>query len=111
MTGAAKAKGDSAEREAAALLAGLTGCPVRRMLGAGRLDDVGDLEGLPGVTVQVASWADVARAAREKPVAAETQRLNAGTPHAVTMVRFRGGTWRMIQTPEQWTRLYQAAVR
>ena len=111
MTGAAKRKGDAAELAAARLLADLTGFPVRRMLGAGRLDDVGDLEGLPGVTVQVASWADVARAAREKPVAAETQRVNAGNPHTVTMVRFRGGIWRMVQTPEQFCRLVLAVPR
>jgi len=110
MTGAAKLKGDAAEREAAGILADLTGHPVRRMLGAGRSDDVGDLEGLPGVTVQVASWADTARAAREKPLAAEQQRLNAGNPYAVTMVRFRGGTWRMVLTVDQWVTLWKAAA-
>jgi len=44
MTGAQKRRGDAAERAGAALLAELTGLPVRRMLGAGRADDLGDLD-------------------------------------------------------------------
>jgi hypothetical protein len=79
LTNAAKRRGDEAEREAAAILSDLLGYPVRRKLGAGRRDDVGDLDGLPETTVQVASWGDVLRAVREKPVAAECQRERAGT--------------------------------
>jgi len=97
-----KAKGDRAELEAAELLSQLLGVPVRRKLGAGRADDVGDLDGVPDHIVQVASWTDTAAAARIKPREAETQRDNAGVPHAATLVRFRGGTWRVILTPEQW---------
>jgi hypothetical protein len=106
-----KRKGDSAEREAAEILSSLTGYPVRRQLGAGRADDVGDLEGIPSTVVQVASWADVAAAARVKPKGAEQQRQNAQARHAATMVRFRGGTWRVILTPEQWAALIQSAVK
>lgn len=97
-----KRKGDSAEREAAQLLSDLLGVPVRRQLGAGRQDDVGDLDGVPGHVIQIASWADVAAAARIKPAAAEQQRRNAGAAHAATLVRFRGGTWRVVLTLEQW---------
>lgn len=39
-----KARGDIAEREAAAMLTQLTGTPIRRLLGAGRKDDIGDLD-------------------------------------------------------------------
>lgn len=67
MANAAKRRGDSAEREAAALLALLLARPIRRKLGAGRQDDQGDLDGLPGFALQVANWSDVARSAREKP--------------------------------------------
>ncbi len=105
-----KRKGDAAEREAADLLASLTGFPVRRQLGAGRADDVGDLDGIPDTVVQVASWSDVRAAAVAKPRGAEQQRQNAGVRHAATMVRFRGGTWRVILTPEQWAALIQSAV-
>lgn len=97
-----KRKGDSAEREAAQLLSDLLGVPVRRQLGAGRQDDVGDLDGVPGHIIQIASWADTAAAARIKPAAAEQQRRNAGAAHAATLVRFRGGTWRVVLTLEQW---------
>ena len=46
MANAAKRRGDSAEREAAALLSLLLARPIRRKLGAGRQDDQGDLDGL-----------------------------------------------------------------
>jgi hypothetical protein len=102
VTNAAKRRGDEAEREAAAVLSDLLGFPVRRKLGAGRLDDVGDLDGLPQSTVQVAAWSDVLRAVREKPIAAECQRERARVPFAATMVRLRGGVWRIVLTPEQF---------
>ena len=102
MTNAAKAKGDRAELEAAAVLADELGFAIRRKLGAGRLDDVGDLDGLPETVVQVAAWADVLRAVREKPIAAELQRERAGVTFAATMVRLRGGVWRVVLTPEQF---------
>ena len=99
-----KAKGDRAELEAAALLTEALGLPVRRKLGAGRSDDTGDLDGVPGHVVQVANWADTAAAARIKPAEAEQQRINANADHAVTLVRFRGGRWRVVLTLEQWAR-------
>jgi hypothetical protein len=113
MTSGAKRKGDRSELEAAAVLHDLTGWPVRRKLGAGRLDDVGDLDGFPDTVVQVAAWGDVLRAVREKPVAAERQRERAGTTFAATMVRLRGGVWRVVLTPEQfatWAREALAAI-
>lgn len=110
MTGAAKRKGDAAEREAAALIADLLGYRVRRKLGAGRQDDAGDLDGIPGVTVQVAAWKDVTRALRAKPVEAEAQRVNAGTPFAATFLRLRGGDWRVVLTVEQWAALTREAL-
>ena len=105
MANAQKGRGDRAEREAAELLSLLLGLPIRRKLGAGRLDDQGDLDGLSGFALQVADLKDVARAAREKPAAAERQRHHAAAPHAATLVRFRGGLWRVVLTPEQWARL------
>jgi hypothetical protein len=104
MTNPQKAKGDRAELEAAALLTEALGLPVRRKLGAGRADDTGDLDGVPGHVVQVASWKDEAAAARVKPPEAERQRINANATHAATLVRFRGGTWRVVLTLEQWSR-------
>jgi len=77
MANPSKAKGDRGELEAAALLTEALGLLVRRKLGAGRADDTGDLDGVPGHVVQVANWADTAAAARVKPPAAEQQRINA----------------------------------
>jgi len=99
-----KKKGDRGELEAAAILTDLLGVPVRRKLGAGRVDDTGDLDGVPGHVVQVANWADTAAAARVKPREAEQQRINAQAAHAASLVRFRGGTWRVVLTLEQWAR-------
>jgi hypothetical protein len=73
-----KRKGDAAEREAAELLSDLLGLTVRRKLGAGRTTssggDTGDLDGVPGHAIQVASWANAAAAARIKPAEAVTAR-------------------------------------
>lgn len=104
MSNPQKRKGDSAEREAADLLSSLLGLPVRRKLGAGRQDDTGDLDGVPDHVIQVANWRDTAAAARIKPPEAEQQRINAQERHAATLVRFRGGTWRVVLTLEQWSR-------
>lgn len=103
MTGAAQRKGDWAEREAADTLSNLLTKPVRRLLGAGRADDVGDLDGVPRWVVQVAWWPhDMLRAVREKVLDAETQASRSGMPHAVAMVRLRKGVYRMVMTPEGW---------
>ncbi len=101
MTGSSKRKGDRAEREVAAILADLTGFDVRRQLGAGRADDVGDLDGIPDTVIQVADWADVLRAVRVKPIEVEAQRHNAGATFAVSAVRMRGGLYRFVCDPAQ----------
>ena len=110
-----KRKGDAAEREAAELLSALLGLIVRRKLGAGRTTsaggDTGDLDGVPGHAIQVASWANAAAAARIKPVEAAEQADHAAQPFSATMVRFRGGTWRVVLTPEQWAAYVQLILR
>ena len=105
-----KNKGDKAEREVAALLSELTGKTVRRKLGAGRTDDTGDIEGIPNFAIQVADWKDKSAACLQKPTEAEDQRINLGVDHAATFVRFRGGRYRVVLTPEQFARiLFQIA--
>lgn len=110
MTSRQQAKGDKAEREIAALLADLTGYRVRRKLGVGRADDIGDIDGIPDTAVQVADWANVTAAVSQKPLGAEQQRINAGAGYAVTFVRIRGGTWRAVLTPEQWLAYHLATL-
>jgi hypothetical protein len=110
MTNPQKSKGDRAELECAAILHDLTGWPTRRKLGAGRMDDTGDIDGVPQTVIQVANWADVLRAVRQKPVEAEQQRVNAGATFAASWVRLRGGDWRVVMTPEQFATWAREAV-
>lgn len=103
MTNPNKLKGDRAEREAAALITDLTGFAARRKLGAGRADDQGDIDtAIPSTVIQVADWQNRLRAMMEKPLGAERQRINAGATFAATLIRSRGGIWRVVLTPEQW---------
>lgn len=106
MTGTGKRKGDRAEREAATYLSRLLGSPVRRLLGAGRLDDMGDLDGITGWAIQVADWSDLARAVRVKPLDAELQAAHHGEGYSgCALIRLRGGEFRIVMTPETWSRL------
>ena len=110
MSNPSKDKGDRGEREAAALISGLLGYEVKRKLGAGRAEDTGDMHGLPDTVIQVANWANVSAAAIRKPIGAESQRLNDGATFAATLVRFRGGIWRVVLTPEQWATYWWEAT-
>ena len=83
--------------------------PARRMLGAGRLDDMGDITGVPHTTVQVANWKDVAAAVREKPRECELQQVRAGSLFGATFLRLKGGEYRVVLTPEQWATLWREA--
>ena len=100
-----KIKGDKAEREACALLTEFTGYEVERRFGAGMENDKGDLVGIPNFAIQVADWQNKSAACLVKPREVEIQRKNAGVDHAMTMVRFRGGNWRVVLTVEQFARL------
>lgn len=102
MTNSAKNKGDRAELEVQALIRDLTGWPARRKLGAGRSDDVGDIDGVPDTTIQVASYADLTRAVREKVPACVSQQERAQTTHGATFLRRRGGGFLVVMTVEQW---------
>lgn len=112
MTNSSKRKGDRGELEAAALIADLLGVPARRKLGAGRLDDTGDVAGVPDTVVQVVSRSTdvVAVGVVRKPLEADAQARNAGVPFAATFLRVRGGTWRVVLTPEQWATLWREAA-
>ena len=104
-----KAKGDKAELEVQALLRELLGVPARRALGAGRLDDIGDIDGVSETCVSVTNRQDVAAAVRHKPIEAEMQRRRRGCTFAATFVRLRGGEYRVVLTPEQWATYWREA--
>jgi hypothetical protein len=110
MTNSSKSKGDRSELEAARLLAELTGWPVRRKLGAGRLDDTGDLDGVPETTIQVKAYRDIQRAIRECLAELPAQQANAGTTFAMGMIRRPGGRWLVAMTPEQAMTLLREAT-
>ena len=105
MTGSQKRKGDRAENEAATLLTRLLHRPIRRLLGAGRHDDHGDLDGIDGWAIQVADWTDLARAVRQKPLDAELQAAHHARTHGAALIRLRGGEFRVVMTPETWARI------
>ena len=87
MTSPAKAKGDAFERAVAAYLLS-RGLPAERRYGAGRKDDRGDIDGIPGFVIEckarraldLAGWVD--EASRE--------RARAGAPCAVVVAKRRG---------------------
>jgi Holliday junction resolvase len=106
-----KKKGDRAELEVQGILRDLLGVPARRALGAGRRDDIGDITGVPDTVIQVSNkQARFYESIREKPLEAERQRINADVQFAATFQRLRGGSWRVVMTPEQWAAMWREAV-
>ena len=104
-----KRKGDKAELEVQGILRELLGVPARRQLGAGRLDDIGDISGVPDTTISVANWADLNRAIREKLGPLEQQRERAGTTFAAMFARRIGGGYVVCMSVEQWATLWREA--
>ena len=110
MSNPSKRKGDRGELEAAKLISDATGYKVVRKLGAGRKEDTGDMHGLPDTVLQMANWKDAPRACREKPFEAEAQRLNDGATFAAAFIRWRGGTWTVSMTVDQFLTLWREAT-
>lgn len=109
MANSAKAKGDRAELEVQGILRELLGVPARRALGAGRLDDIGDIHGVPDTVIQVVNYKDIARGIREKVPESERQREIAGADFAATFVRLPGGKYVVVQSPAQWATMWREA--
>lgn len=87
---------------------------IKRMLGAGRAQDVGDLHGLTGFTVQVANRpGNISGALRSKPLDCEVQQGHGRTPFGVTLMKLPpvpGGKpqeWRAVLTLEQFAEVYE----
>ena len=108
MTGgsAAKRKGSAFEREVVRYLQEHGFADAERAYGAGRPEDIGDVVGVPGVTVEC-------KAARSIDLAAfvdeaERERLNARQPYGVAVVKRRGkstGQSYVVLSLEAFTRL------
>jgi hypothetical protein len=109
MASPSKRKGDRAELEVQALLQDHLGVPARRALGAGRLDDIGDITGVPDTCVQVANYADLDRAVREKLPELSVQEWRMGARFGVLFCRRRGGEYVVVMTPAQFFALWREA--
>lgn len=114
MGSASSRKGARAEREIAEFLAQRLGIDIKRMLGAGRAQDVGDLFGLEQFTAQVAFWpGNTLGALRAKPLACEIQQAHGNTPFGVTFLKLPprpGGLppeWRAVLTLDQFYQVYE----
>ena len=78
----------------------------RRRFGAGAQEDRGDLEGIPGITIQAADWKDKTAALRQKPPEADIQaERNHPDMIGVTAIKLRGGDIRFVFTKEAFCRL------
>jgi Holliday junction resolvase len=107
MSHPSKRKGDAAERELATLLADRLGIDCRRMLGAGRADDIGDLHGLDNWTAEVKNYANLAVGINEGLTDLEREQANAGTTFGVCFVRRRGGRWIAVMDLDAWCAVYR----
>ena len=110
MTNSAKRKGDRAELEVQGILRDLLGVPARRKLGAGRADDMGDIDGVPDTVIQCVSYTDIGRAIREKLPECEAQQVRAGATFGATFVRRPGGRYVVVLSPEQWATYVREAA-
>jgi hypothetical protein len=109
MTHPSKRKGDKAELEVQGILQDLLGVPARRKLGAGRKDDMGDIDGVPDTVISVGNISRLSEAIREKPKECEVQQERAGALFGATFVRLFGGEYRVVLTPEQFAVLWREA--
>lgn len=110
-----KDKGDKGEREVQELLRSLLHLPgIRRALGAGRKDDVGDIDGVPQTAIQVAWWSNPLTAINAKIGDVERQRRNKRVRFGVLFVRRTrvrsGPPWIVVMTPEQFARMHKYAM-
>lgn len=110
MTSPSKRKGDAAEREIAKILSDQLGVTVRRKLGAGRMDDEGDIEGLADTCVEIKNYRDIARGLNEGLADSVREQANAGTMHGVAFIRRPGGRWFAALTVEQYCTLWREAT-
>ncbi len=106
---ASKRKGDRAELEVQGILRDLLGVPARRKLGAGRLDDIGDIDGLPDTVIQVTA-VDRPSDALAKLAETVTQQERAGATFGALFWRRRGGSFVVVMTPEQFATFWREAV-
>lgn len=111
MASRGKRKGDDGELEVQALFrtAGFT--RARRALGAGRKDDVGDIDGLRDLCLQVTRAQNGTARIWQKLPQLESQRSNRRTRFGALFIRYDRKPWIVILTPAQFIRLYRYALK
>jgi hypothetical protein len=110
MSNSSKRKGDRAELEVQGLIRDLLGIPARRKLGAGRLDDMGDIDGVDSTCISVVNYNDIARAVREKVPEVEVQAQRMGATFSAVFVRRPGGKYVVVMSPEAWATYWREAT-
>jgi Holliday junction resolvase len=104
-------KGPVREREVAAMFNEEGFTKARRALGAGRLDDVGDIDGVPLLCLQVAGRkTGVSTVLDQKLPATEIQRKNRGVPFAALFLRMDRKPWIVVLTPKMFFTLFKYAL-
>ena len=103
MTSPAKRKGDKAELEVQALIRDLTGWPARRKLGAGRTDDIGDIELDPQIVIEVKDRGKIDLPAWIRKLG--LQKANKDAALGVIVVKKRGSS-----DPFEWAYVIDAAT-
>ena len=107
MSNPQKVKGDKAERDVAGYLAAHGFPYAERAYGAGRPDDVGDIDGIPGVVVEVKNHKALTIPAWLNEL--EVEMSNARAVHGAVVAKRRGstdvGSWYAIAPFADWVRL------
>lgn len=110
MANRGKNKGDYAEREVQELLRHLLGNPkIRRALGAGRHDDVGDIDGVSNTCIQVAWRENLVPTIQAKLKEVEHQRKNRRVRFSAVFIRKNRYPWFVVMSPEQWAKQWKYA--
>lgn len=99
-----KRKGDRAERELATLLSELLNRPMRRMLGAGRKDDTGDIDGIDDTAIQAKHWNDITAAITQGIGQLTQQQQNKNAEHGVLFIKHRKHGWLAVTTIGEWAK-------
>lgn len=104
-------KGPVREREVSAIFIEEGFAKARRALGAGRQDDVGDIDGVPHLCLQVAGRkTGLSTVIDQKLPATEIQRNNRGVPFASLWIRMDRKPWIVVLTPRMFFTLFKYAL-
>jgi hypothetical protein len=108
-----KRKGDAAERAVVAWLRSHGFTNAERAYGAGRADDTGDIDGLPGVCIEVKNHNKIEVAGFIGEL--EREMANSRAETGVVIVKRRGDSdvdrWYAITTAAQWVQLMKDTER